>query len=408
MSCERLFDPSLDGKPVAVLSNNDGCIVARSNEVKKLGVPMGAPVFKYRDLVEKNKVHLFSSNYVLYGDISDRVMKIISSELPLVELYSIDEAFVGFEGISEERIAQLCEHIRTKILKWVGIPVSIGVGRTKTLAKVASNIAKKFDQLNGVHILKNDLLEEKALKWTSLDDIWGIGRQLSKRFNYLGVSTAYDFIQLSDYVVRKTGSIQSLRSKHELLGSSCFMLENQPPKRKSISSTRTFYHMVTDKEELTSRIANFSVRCAEKLRNEGICAYEVKVFIATNRNRTDLPQYYRSGFYRFISATHDTMLLSSTVSQLIDEIFVEGYHYKKAGVIVSDFIDKNILQMDLFTGNRMVKYDDLFTAWDHLSKTLGKETIRLGRQYKGDSSNEKRSPRYTTRWNDLLIIGDPS
>ena len=404
-SCERLFNPALNGKPVVVLSNNDGCVVARSNEAKALGVPMGAPVFKYRELLQKHQVQIFSSNYALYGDLSARVMKVIASEVPSMEVYSIDEAFVDLSKVPEDQIALFCDHLRQKIFKWVGIPVSIGVGRTKTLAKVASAIAKKYPQLNGVHFLKNEALEKKALQWLPIEDVWGIGRKLTKKFRYYGVNHAADLLQLSNYTIRKEGAIDSVRVKEELMGNRCYDIENQPSQKKSIASTRTFYKMVTDKEELLSRIADFSVICGEKLRREGACAFEVKVFIATNRNRKDLPQYYRSTYHRFLSATDNTMLISSTVSALVEEIFTDGYQYKKAGVIVSNFVKKNELQMDLFTAGSPLDYDALFKTWDRLNETMGKGTVRLGRQRKHLISQKMRSPRYSTRWSELLPIG---
>lgn len=404
-SCERLFNPALNGKPVVVLSNNDGCVVARSNEAKALGVPMGAPMFKCRDLFEKHHIHTFSSNYALYGDLSARVMKVIASEVPSMEVYSIDEAFIDFSKVPEDQVHAFCNRLRQKIFKWVGIPVSIGVGRTKTLAKVASAIAKKYPQLNGVHFLKDDILEKKALQWLPIEDVWGIGRKLTKKFYYYGVEHASDLLKLSHYTIRKEGSIDAVRVKEELMGNRCYDIEDQPSQKKSISSTRTFYKMVTDKEELLSRIADFSVICGEKLRKEGVCAYEVKVFIATNRNRKDLPQYYRSTYHRFLSATDNTMLISSTVSALVEEIFIDGYQYKKAGVIVSNFVKKNELQMDLFTAGSPLDYDALFKTWDRLNETMGNGTVRLGRQKKHLLSQKMRSPRYSTRWSELLSIG---
>ncbi|QZE15029.1 Y-family DNA polymerase [Halosquirtibacter laminarini] len=405
VSCERLFDPSLNGEPVAVLSNNDGCIVARSNEVKQLGIPMGAPVFKYREIIEKNNVRLFASNYALYGDISDRIMRVISSEVPALEVYSVDEAFVDLGGMEVDKLQSLAVALKEKIFRWVGVPVSIGIGRTKTLAKVASHIAKKFPQREGVHILEDELLEHKALKWIALGEIWGIGRQLRRRFSYYGAEVAWDFVMLSDSLIRKEGAIDALRIKKELLGESCFEIDSQPSKKKSISSTRTFTKMVTDKQELMSRISNFSVRCAEKLRKEHLCAYEVRLFVATNRNRQDLPQYFQSAYYRFLSPTHDSMYLASTVSNLVEQIYRDGFHYKRAGVIVSDLVDRDSIQLDLFSGTRKIKTDDLLKAWDRLSSTMGRNIVRLGSQYQSALSSKLRSPKYTTRWDDLLPIG---
>ena len=238
-SCERVFRPDLNGKPVVVLSNNDGCIIARSNEAKALGIPMGAPAHKWADTLQKNAVNVFSSNYALYGDMSQRVMNILAGYSPDIEIYSIDESFLDLTGVPHD-LYTYCREMITKVQKWTGIPICVGIAPTKTLAKLANRIAKKFPQLNGVHILDTEEKRIKALKWVKVGDIWGIGRQYEKKLQYFGINTGWDLTQKSDSFMKKYFTVVGTRTKRELEGVSCIDFENMPSAKKNIATTRSF------------------------------------------------------------------------------------------------------------------------------------------------------------------------
>jgi DNA polymerase V len=270
-SCERVFRPQLNHQPIVVLSNNDGCVVARSNEAKDLGIPMGAPAFEYKELFEKNKVHVFSSNYALYGDMSSRVMNILSTYTPDFEVYSIDEIFLQFKGFELFDLMQMGVEMKDKVVQWTGIPISVGFAPTKALSKVANRVAKKFpERTNGVYIIDSEESRIKALKWLKIEDVWGIGYQHSKRLQAQGVHTAYQFTQLSDEWVKKKLSVVGLRLKHDLEGKPTLMLEEKK-KKKAIATTRSFDKMLTNFEDINERVATFAVTCAEKLKTPKQC-----------------------------------------------------------------------------------------------------------------------------------------
>ena len=270
-SCERVFRPDLIGKPVAVLSNNDGCIIARSNEVKALGIPMGAPAFEYEEIIKKNNIHIFSANFALYGDMSQRVMTILNEYSPDMEIYSIDEAFLKLKGFENFNLQTYGEEIQLRVTKWTGIPISVGIAPTKSLAKIAQHIAKKFPaKTKNVYLIDTDEKRIKALKWIKIEDVWGIGRQHARRLKALNVNTAYDFTQLNDSWVKKTMAIVGLRLKHDLQGIPTLDLDEVLPK-KNIATTRTFEKNYTDLQQLSERVTTFAVSCAEKLRKQHSC-----------------------------------------------------------------------------------------------------------------------------------------
>ena len=281
-SCERVFRPNLNGKPVVVLSNNDGCVIARSNEAKTFGIPMGAPAFKFKEVFEKQNIHVFSSNYALYGDMSNRVMNLLSAYSPDIEIYSIDEAFLQFKGFDNFDLQSYCENIKKTVDKGTGIPISIGVAPTKALSKVANRVAKKFpDRTGGVYIIDSEEKKIKALKWLAIGDVWGIGRQHTKRLQFLNIKTGFDFINLPDAMVRKQMSVVGLRLKHELEGKQTLKLDKVKTK-KAIATTRSFDKMYSDYETIRERISTFAVSCAEKLRKQKSSCNLIMVFIHTN------------------------------------------------------------------------------------------------------------------------------
>ena len=303
-SCERVFQPQYEGKAVVILSNNDGCVIARSNEAKALGIPMGAPAFKFRNEFKKHNIRVFSSNYPLYGDMSHRVMKILETYTPNVEIYSIDEAFLKFEGYQNYDLFSYALKMRSVVLKWTGIPTSIGIAPTKSLAKIANKIARKFpSQTKNVHILDTDDKRIKSLKFFGLSDIWGIGRRLSRRLENIGCNNALDFINLPEPWVRNNLSIVELKIQQELKGTSNLNLESLKVK-KSIATTRSFERPISDLHKLKERVSTFSLSCAEKLRRQNSLANVIIVFIRSNFFRKDLKQYSCSKVITPVSYTH--------------------------------------------------------------------------------------------------------
>lgn len=405
-SCERVFRPDLNGQPVVVLSNNDGCVIARSNEAKDVGVPMGAPAFQFEKLFQEKKIHVFSANFHLYGDMSNRVMSILSEYSPEIEIYSIDECFLKLQGFENFNLQDYGNEMRKKVVKWTGIPISVGMAPTKALAKVANRIAKKFTQkTGGTYIIDSDEKRIKALKWLKVEDVWGIGRQHSKRLNAMGVYTAFEFTQLSDQVVQKQMSIVGLRLKHDLQGIPTLDLEEIQLK-KSIATTRTFESNYTRLEQLSERISTFAVACAEKLRLQDSCCNSLMVFIHTNRHRNDLAQYRRNMVIQLPYPTNSSIELAKFALQALNHIFLEGYSYKKAGVIVQDFTPASTSQGNLFESSDE-RHIQLMQAIDQLNASLGHQKIRLASQDQKrvwKMKQEKLSPRYSTKLSDIITI----
>lgn len=405
-SCERVFRPDLVGKPVVVLSNNDGCVIARSNEAKAVGIPMGAPLFEYEELLNKHNVQVFSANFALYGDMSQRVMSILEQYSPEMEIYSIDEAFLKFDGLEHLNLQSYSKEMRIKVQKWTGIPISVGVAPTKALAKVANRIAKKFPkETEGAYIIDTDEKRIKALKWLKIEDVWGIGRQHSKRLISVGVMTAYDFVQLDDAWVKKQMAVVGLRLKQDLQGIPTLGLDAVHSK-KSIATTRSFEENYTKLSQLQERVSTFAVSCAEKLRQQKSCCNSLMVFVHTNGHRKDLPQYSRNIVIKLPFATNSSIELSRFAIFALSKIFKDGYHYKKAGVIVQDFTPEDSPQIHLFE-NRDERHIPLMKAVDALNKSYGQQKIRLATQDQKrvwKMKQEKLSPRYTTKLSDIIKI----
>ncbi|PKP12088.1 MAG: SOS mutagenesis and repair protein UmuC [Bacteroidetes bacterium HGW-Bacteroidetes-4] len=405
-SCERVFRPDLNGKPVVVLSNNDGCVIARSNEAKAVGIPMGAPAFEYEKLFKENNVQVFSANFALYGDMSQRVMNILSEYTPEMEIYSIDECFLKLQGFEHFNLNDYGKHMCDKVVKWTGIPISVGIAPTKALSKVANRIAKKYaKQTGGVYIIDSDEKRIKALKWLKIDDVWGIGRQHSTRLKAIGIKTAYDFTQLDDLFVKKQLAIVGLRLKHDLQGIATLDLETAQPK-KNIATTRSFESNYTEFEQLRERVSTFAVSCGEKLRQQNSCCNSLMVFIHTNGHRKDFPQYSRNIVVKLPFATNSSIELSKFSVQALKLIFKPGYAYKKAGVIVQDFTPANHIQQTLFE-YRDERHVPLMQAIDRMNAIFGQQKIRLASQDPKrvwKMKQEKLSPQYTTNLSDIITI----
>jgi DNA polymerase V len=405
-SCERVFNPSLNGKPIVVLSNNDGCVIARSSEAKLLGIPMGEPAYKLKELIETNQVNVFSSNYVLYGDMSHRVMNTIAALAPEIEIYSIDEAFLLLEGFENIDLKTYGENVVRTVTRNTGIPVSLGIAPTKTLAKVANKFAKKYKDYNSACVIDSEEKREKALKLTEIGDVWGIGRQYSKKLQYYSVNTAWDFTLRSKSWVRHTMGVVGERTWLELRGTPCFEMET-PKNKKSICTSRSFGERLTELAPISEAVANFAASCAEKLRKQHSYGCVMTVFIHTNPHATNLPQYYNQAVLQLSVPTNDTAEMIHVALRGLKAIFKEGYRYKKAGVIVSEIIPERPLQGDLFDTRNREKYNKVMQVMDSLNESYGKQKVKIASQgfdRKWKLKNEKLSPCYTTNLGDVMEI----
>ncbi|WP_159467972.1 Y-family DNA polymerase [Dyadobacter sp. 3J3] len=405
-SCERVFRPELNGVPIVVLSNNDGCVIARSNEAKTLGIKMGAPAFEYEKDFEKNGVKVFSSNYALYGDMSSRVMNILSTFSPEVEVYSIDEAFIQFDGFELFDLQKIGEEMRSVVTKSTGIPISVGIAPTKALAKVANKIAKKFQHTTaGVYVIKSETQIQRAIQWTKVEDVWGIGRQHAKRLNALGVFTALDFTRMNQGWVQNNMSIVGLRLQHELAGRRRLELEEEK-KKQNIATTRSFDQNYTEFSDIHERVVTFATICAQKLRKQDSCCNALMIFVHTNAFRPDQPQYARNVVLQLPYPTNSSIELARFAADGLKKIFKLGFAYKKAGVIALEITPANYGQRSIFE-NSDPRHGPLFAVVDKLNKSLGNQKIKLAAQDLGRTwkmKQERLSPRYTTKLDEIIII----
>jgi DNA polymerase V len=406
-SCERVFQPSLNKQPIVVLSNNDGCVIARSNETKALGVPMGAPAFKYQEMFKKNNIHVFSSNYALYGDMSARVMNLLAEFTPDIEVYSIDEAFLKFEGFENNFHLQAYGlQMRKRVEKGTGIPISIGIAPTKALAKVANKIAKKFsERTHSVYWIQNEEQRIKALQWTKIEDVWGIGRQHAKRLQDIGIENAFKFTQLPDPWVRKQMSVVGLRLKKELEGIPTLDLEEVQSK-KAIATTRSFDHAYDDYEYIKERVSSFAISCAEKMRKQQSCCSIVMVFLKTNKFQTNEPQYGRSLAIQTPYPTNSSIDIVKYAIQTLEKIYKKGFKYKKAGVIVMGLGPEDSLQLNMFH-HANPKHQDLMKKIDYLNKSLGQQKVKFACQDLSQlwkMKQERLSKRYTTKLSEIMEV----
>ncbi|WP_373059434.1 Y-family DNA polymerase [Zunongwangia sp. H14] len=404
-SCERVFNPGLIGKPVVVLSNNDGCVIARSNEAKALAIPMGAPAFLYEKIFEKGQVNVFSSNYALYGDMSSRVMNILSSFTPDIEIYSIDESFLRFEGFCLFDLREVGLEMIEKVKKCTGIPISVGIAPTKSLAKIANKIAKKFSKkTGGVCSLDSQEKIDKALEYTKIEDVWGIGKQHAKKLQEIGVSNALQFTRLPNEYVRKEMTEVGLRLKRDLSGEKILELE-EPAIKKNIAVTRAFEKMYSEYHEIRERVSTYCSRGAYKLRKQQSCCNMVYVFLHTNPHRQDLKQYRCNIAVQLVFPTNSTIELTKAALSGLAEIFRQGYEYKKAGIILTGLVPENQRQLPLFTTINP-KHEQLMKTIDLLNQNQSGK-VKFGGQDLGRTwkvRQEKFSRRYTTRFEEILWI----
>lgn len=409
VSCERAFQPELEGKPVVVLSNNDGCVVARSNESKAMGIKMGTPFFKIRDKVESGNLIVRSSNYSLYGDLSSRVMSILAAAVPKIEIYSIDEAYLCVDGIDKKKLEVLCPELVRRIRKWVGIPVSIGIASTKTLAKVANHFAKKYPGYRGVCRIVTEEQRVKALKLTPIGDVWGIGRRVAPRLLAMGLTTAYDYVSMPQDWVYKNLGLGGLRVWNELNGKES-VEEERDEARQSICTSRSFAETITDIQELSARVSDFAAKCAEKLRHDGTAAYCINTFLYTNRFREDKPQDFPDATIRLDMPASSTQEVVSAALKALKLIWKPGFEYKKAGVVVFDIVNRDERQLTLFETDsaKKEKQDVLSQVMDNVNVSSGQNVLRVATQRPGHYADgirrEHASRLFSTDWDSIIEI----
>lgn len=403
-SCERVFRPDLQGKPVIVLSSNDGCAIARSEEAKALGIKMGDPYFKIKDLIEKHGVNVFSGNMALYGDMSQRVRWVLEEYAPAVEVYSIDEAFLDLRGIRDVDFDQYAKEISAQCRKMTAIPVSVGIAPTKTLAKIASKLCKKYPKLRGGCYMHRSQDIEKVLKKFPIEDVWGIGRRSATKLHARFVRTAYDFTLLPESTVQKMMGITGVRTWKELQGIPCIEFEDGFEAKQSICVSRSFSSEINDLKELQEQIANFASKVAEKLRKQHSVTSEIAVFAYTNRFKENLPQTHSSALVSFNTPTSEQRTLIISAAQATRELFRTGYGYKKAGVIASGIMDQSDMTPSLFEDFQAAEREHRITsALDTINSIYGNGTVKLAVQGSGHikTASEKQSPHYTTLWSDI-------
>ena len=418
-SCEKVFRPDLEGLPIVVLSNNDGCVVARSNEAKAMGIKAGTPYFQLAEQFPNQKIAVFSSNYELYGELTGRIVSLISQEVPAYFRYSIDECFIYLDGMELLNLKKWGEDLHKKIKQYVGMPVSIGLAPNKTLAKMASHFAKKYQGYRHCCMIDSDEKRIKALKLYPIGEVWGIGRRYAAKLESLGVKTAYDFAaHHGDWVKMTFNNIVIQRTWQELNGEDVVPNE-ELAKKKSICTSRSFNGMISDFGDLKTQVSNYAARCAEKLRQQGTVASSVGVFLNTNAFREDLAQYWNFQEKRLITPSSSTITITQAASDILKSIYRQGYQYKKAGVIVMNIGPDSPIQQDLFDINaeqfqKMKRLDEVI---DRINRMHGSETIVLGSQQytrkdgKGKADvfanaikHDFRSPSPTTRWSDVIRL----
>ena len=406
-SCERVFQPELRGRPVVVLSNNDGCVIARSNEAKALGIEMGAPWHLNRERFARDGVIVRSSNYTLYGDLSARVMRVLADFTPELEVYSIDEAFLGLSGF-EHRLETHARALRATVLQWTGIPVSVGIAPTKTLAKAANRTAKKDPTSGGVALLLTTAAQELALGRMELTDLWGVARRTAEKLIALGITTPLQLRDADPRFLRERFSVVLERTVHELRGTPCIAFEDVTPNRKSIVASRSFGRPVLLATEMAEAVATYTARAAEKMRRQGLATANLVVFVETNRFRPDDPQHCASQAVQLPVATADTGKLTAAALRGLAPIWRTGFSYKKAGVMFLDLVPAASVQAGLFDAPDSPARQRLMGIIDRLNARHGRDTIsfaRSGRQRAWKLRSEHHSPRYTTSWEELLRVG---
>ena len=401
-SCEKVFKPSLRNKPVIVLSNNDGCVIARSNEAKALGIKMATPFFKIKSFCKQEDVAVFSSNYALYGDMSQRVMTALESFCPDIEFYSIDEAFLRFDRLNHDSLLSTCEEMRETVHRWTGIPISVGIGATKTLAKLASFIAKKHLK-KSVFYFSSSRYDDHLLARVPVGELWGIGRRLEQRLNQQGVTTVLQLKQAPTAQLRSDYGVTVERTCRELQGSICLALESAQAK-KNIVSSRSFGAKQTDYEPIAQALAQYAARACEKMRAQNSATQSISVWITTNVFNND-KRYQNSITSQLPTATNNTSVITSYAKHCLKKIYKPGFEYQKTGIMLINLTDVSAGQQDLFQDQRQQqKSDELMKVMDAVNQRMGKQTIITAAQgFKQSTAmrNDYCSPHYTTRWEDF-------
>ena len=403
-SCERLFRPDLHDKPIVVLSNNDGCVIARSNEAKALGLAMGEPFFKIKAVCQQHRIHVFSSNYTLYGDISHRVMSTIEQAWPQIEIYSIDEAFLDLSTLPIQLHESFCIALQKKILKDTGIPTSIGIAPTKTLAKIANHLCKKILK---IPVLALNTRSEEWLKQVAVEDVWGVGRKWGRALINHGIINAWDLSASSPHLIKRQFNVVLMRTVMELQGTACSGL-GVPEPQQSIMSSRSFGQMQTQYSLVAQALSGHCARAVEKARGQNLVAQSLSVFVHTNRHRQDLAQHCPSIAVKFIHPTDDLRVITQWAKKCLSQLFKLGYHYKKVGVCLEDLIPKGARQIDLFhqqSDEALEKTEQLMQVFERINQKFGSHTIHLAAEGKSEKPwqmrSDMKSPAYTTRWSDL-------
>jgi DNA polymerase V len=405
-SCERVFDPSLCGRPVVVLSNNDGCIVARSSEAKALGIPMGVPFHEWEALIKRKGVQIRSSNYPLYGDMSRRVMRVLSDSVPELEVYSVDEAFLSIASFPRSNLSEMARALRDRVVRWTGIPVSIGIGPTKTLAKAANKLAKQDLGSQGVLNWQDQPSPEDTLALLKLGDVWGVGTRLGAALGHMGVRTALDLMRMDPQRIRRRFNVCLMRTVLELRGTICYPLGSSPPPKQTVGCSRTFREPVVDLAVLREALSAYTVVAAEKLRGQHSLAHMMQVFLMTNPFHQKLPQYANTALRTFPVPTSYTPDLIRAAADGLAEIYRFGYEYKRVGVMLAEIVPDHQVQGDLFAANDP-RLKRLMGAVDHINGTWGRDTLffaaaGIARPWK--MQQQRLSRRYTTRWDELPVV----
>lgn len=406
VSCERVFNPGLEGRPVIILSNNDGCIISRSNEAKRLGIKMGQPFYQLKNFIEQHQVKVFSSNYALYSDMSQRVQRTLQQLVPATEVYSVDESFLDLRGIQDDKLDELGHRISYTVQRNTGIPISVGISPTKTLAKIASKLCKQYPKLHGSCYMHRPEDVEKVLRKFRIEDVWGVGRRFSVQLLSHNIKTAYDFTQMSPDRVRSLMHIGGLKTWKELRGESCIEFEEICKDKQQITVSRSFSKELTELSDLQQQVSLFTSMAAEKLRSQQSVCNALMVFLLTNRHRTDKPQQFANRLIPLVSATDSTLELVNVAIRAVRELTHKPYEYKKAGVILSDIQPRNATQTVLFDPIDHEKHSKLMSTLDEINKKQGPRSVIIASAgFEGVRMNRQHlSPNYTTDWDDILTI----
>ena len=406
VSCERVFRPDLNGRPVIILSNNDGCVISRSNEAKRIGIKMGQPFYQLKQTIQRYDVTVFSSNYILYGDMSKRVQMTLQSLVPATEVYSIDESFLDLRGIEHGKLDDLGHHVSYVVQRNTGIPISVGIAPTKTLAKIASKLCKQYPKLKGSCYMHRSEDIEKVLKKFPIDDVWGIGRRFSAMLKSRNILTAYDFTQMPMNLVQSLMHVGGVKTWRELRGEPCVEFEEMAKDKQQITVSRSFSKELTDVHDIQQQVALFTSMAAEKLRKQRSVCDSIIVFLFTNRHREDKPQQFANRLVRLPVSTDSTLELVNVATRTTEELVQAPYEYKKAGVILSDISPKSALQTVLFDEVDHEKQDKLMSVLDAINKKQGARSVVVASAGFGGirMNREHLSPNYTTEWGEILEV----